>query len=160
VTRKRRRLYLLLASLVVLGLGAGLALRALNSEIVFFLSPTEVARERPAAGLAVRLGGLVEAGSLGTPDQDGTLTFRVTDLSESVAVRYRGVLPDLFREGQGVVIEGAFDEAGAFVAVQVLAKHDETYMPPEVAKALKEAGRWQESAGRNDAGAQPATSAP
>ena len=156
MTRKRRRLYLLLASLVVFGLGITLALRALNSEIVFFLSPTDIAREKPVAGATLRLGGLVAAGSLQKPDASGLLNFRVTDLAQSVVVHYRGLLPDLFREGQGVVVEGAFDEAGAFFASEVLAKHDETYMPPEVAKALKESGRWQETAGKGAAGADQA----
>ena len=108
--------------------------------------PTEIARERPADGERLRLGGLVEAGSVAKEGE--TVTFRVTDTAKNVKVSYRGLLPDLFREGQGVVIQGAFDAGGTFVASEVLAKHDETYMPPEVAKALKELGRWQETEGK------------
>jgi cytochrome c-type biogenesis protein CcmE len=153
MTRKRLRLYLLLASLGVFGAGVLLALQALNSEIIFFLSPSDLAKERPQQGQVIRVGGLVEAGSLTPADGAGTLSFDVTDLASSVTVRYRGVLPDLFREGQGVVVQGSFDDQGAFLATEVLAKHDENYMPPEVAKALKESGRWQESNGKGGAGA-------
>ncbi len=153
MSRKRLRLYLVLASLAVLGVAATLVLRALDQELVFFLSPTEIASKAPAAGQQIRLGGLVETG---TVEKSGeTVAFSVTDLTNTVKVTYRGLLPDLFREGQGVVVEGAFDGSGQFVARQVLAKHDETYMPPEVAKALKESGRWQETEGKSDA-AQPA----
>jgi cytochrome c-type biogenesis protein CcmE len=152
MSRKRLRLYLVLASLGVLGIAATLILRALNEELVFFRSPTDIAASRPEAGQPLRLGGLVETG---TVEQAGeTVSFSVTDLSNTVTVTYRGLLPDLFREGQGVVVEGAFDESGRFVAREVLAKHDETYMPPEVAKALKESGRWQETEGKG--AAQPA----
>jgi cytochrome c-type biogenesis protein CcmE len=152
MSRKRLRLYLVLSSLAVLGIAATLVLRALNEELVFFLSPTQIAAQQPSAGQQVRLGGLVEAGSV---EKTGEIVaFSVTDLSNNVRVTYRGLLPDLFREGQGVVVEGAFDESGRFVASEVLAKHDETYMPPEVAKALKESGRWQETEGKGTA--QPA----
>ena len=152
MSRKRLRLYLVLASLAVLGVAATLILRALNEELVFFLSPTQIAESQPSAGTQIRLGGLVEAGSVQKSGE--TVVFSVTDLSKNVKVSYRGLLPDLFREGQGVVVEGAFDGGGQFVASEVLAKHDETYMPPEVAKALKESGRWQETQGKS--GAQPA----
>jgi cytochrome c-type biogenesis protein CcmE len=152
MSRKRLRLYLVLASLVVLGIAATLILRALNEELVFFLSPTQIAGSQPNAGQQIRLGGLVESGSVQKSGE--TVVFSVTDLSNTVKVSYRGLLPDLFREGQGVVVEGAFDGGGQFVASEVLAKHDETYMPPEVAKALKESGRWQETQGKG--GAQPA----
>jgi cytochrome c-type biogenesis protein CcmE len=149
MSRKRLRLYLVLATLVVLGIAATLILRALNEELVFFLSPTQIAEKRPDAGQQVRLGGLVEAGSVEKSGE--TVAFSVTDLSNNIRVTYRGLLPDLFREGQGVVVEGAFDGSGQFVASEVLAKHDETYMPPEVAKALKESGRWQETEGKGTA---------
>src|SRR5689334_13857946 len=152
MSRKRLRLYLVLASMAVLGIAATLILRALNQELVFFLSPTQIAEKQPSAGTQIRLGGLVEAGSVQKSGE--TVVFSVTDLSKNVKVSYRGLLPDLFREGQGVVVEGAFDGGGQFMASEVLAKHDETYMPPEVAKALKESGRWQETQGKN--GAQPA----
>ncbi len=150
--RKQLRLYLLLAAGMVFGLGVALALRALNSDIVFFLSPSDIAGESPEMGQMVRVGGLVEAGSLTKPDASGTIAFKITDLAQGVVVFYRGVPPDLFREGQGVVVQGAFDANGDFQASEVLAKHDENYMPPEVAKALKAAGRWQESAGKGRSG--------
>jgi cytochrome c-type biogenesis protein CcmE len=146
MTRKRLRLYLVLASLVVLGIAATLILRALSEDLVYFRSPTDVAGSRPDAGALFRLGGLVETGTV--EKQGEQVTFSVTDLTSNVTVTYRGLLPDLFREGQGVIVEGAFDDSGQFVAREVLAKHDETYMPPEVAKALKESGRWQETEGK------------
>ncbi len=148
MNRKRLRLYLVLASLTVLGVAVALVLRALDSELVYFLSPSEIATKPPAAGQQIRVGGLVESGSVDKSGGDGVIVFTVTDLAAQVKVSYRGILPDLFREGQGVVVEGAFDEGGNFVAAEVLAKHDETYMPPEVAKALKESGRWQETEGQ------------
>ncbi|HWA48958.1 MAG TPA: cytochrome c maturation protein CcmE [Dongiaceae bacterium] len=151
MNRKRLRLYLVLASVAVLGLAAFLVLRALDSELVFFLSPSDIAKQAPAAGQQIRIGGLVETGSVDKSAGDGVIAFSVTDLTASVQVNYRGILPDLFREGQGVVVQGAFDPAGQFVAAEVLAKHDETYMPPEVAKALKESGRWQETEGKGAA---------
>ena len=146
MSRKRLRLYLVLASLAVLGIAATLILRALKDEVVFFRSPTEIAKAPPAEGQRLRLGGLVETGSVIKAGE--TVTFLVTDNANNVTVSYRGLLPDLFREGQGVVIQGAFDAGGTFVASEVLAKHDETYMPPEVAKALKESGRWKETEGK------------
>jgi cytochrome c-type biogenesis protein CcmE len=149
MSRKRLRLYLVLATLVVLGIAATLILRALNEELVFFRSPSEIATDRPDAGSLFRLGGLVETGTV--EKQGEQVTFSVTDLTSNVKVTYRGLLPDLFREGQGVIVEGAFDDKGQFVAREVLAKHDETYMPPEVAKALKESGRWQETEGKGTA---------
>ena len=147
MSRKRLRLYLVLATLVVLGIAATLILRALNDEVVDFMSPSEIAANRPNSGQPIRLGGVVEPG---TVKKEGELVrFSITDLgSDPIQVTYRGLLPDLFRESQGVVVEGAFDENNQFVASEVLAKHDETYMPPEVAKALKESGRWQETEGK------------
>ena len=151
--RKTLRLYMLVASLCLLGVAVGLTLYAFQSRIVFFFSPSDVAKERPASGQVVRLGGLVEAGSVQKTGDGGTTTFNVTDLKSTVAVSYRGVLPDLFREGQGVVVEGAYASDGTFTATEVLAKHDEKYMPPEVAEALKKSGRWQE--GENGAPVAP-----
>jgi cytochrome c-type biogenesis protein CcmE len=113
---------------------------------VFFFSPSDVAADKPAVGRVVRLGGLVEAGSVERSGDGSTIHFKVTDLKNTVAITFRGVLPDLFRESQGVVVEGAYGDDGEFTATEVLAKHDEKYMPPEVAKALKESGRWQEGA--------------
>ena len=138
--------------LAVVGLRACRDLRALNEELVFFLSPSQIAEKQPGAGQQMRLGGLVETGSVKKEGED--VAFSVTDLNKAVTVNYRGLLPDLFREGQGVVVEGAFDDGGRFVASEVLAKHDETYMPPEVAKALKESGRWHETQGKGTQAAQ------
>jgi len=142
VTPKRKRLYLLLASLGVLGGAAALVLSALNDNLVFFYSPSQVAEKHIAPDRRFRLGGLVETGSVKKSGQE--VRFIVTDTHKSVAVIYRGLLPDLFREGQGVVAEGSLGPDGVFVARDVLAKHDENYMPPEVAKAIKEAGQWRD----------------
>jgi len=158
--RKTLRLYLLAASLCLLGVAVGLALYAFQSRIVYFFSPSDIAADRPATGRTVRLGGLVEAGSVARSGDGSTISFKVTDLKNTVAVSYRGVLPDLFREGQGVVVEGAYGSDGNFTASEVLAKHDEKYMPPEVARALKESGRWQEGANGEPAGANAGTAQP
>ena len=129
----------------VLGAAATLVLSALSDNIVFFYSPTQLAEKHLSPDRRFRLGGLVENGSV---RKEGTeVRFRVTDLRKSVEVVYRGILPDLFREGQGVIAEGSLGPDGIFVAREVLAKHDENYMPPEVAKALKESGRWKEGEG-------------
>ena len=142
---KRKRLWLLVGSLCVLGAAATLVLSALSDNIVFFYSPTQLAEKHLSPDRRFRLGGLVETGSV---RKEGTeVRFRVTDLRKSVAVVYRGILPDLFREGQGVIAEGSLGANGVFVAREVLAKHDEKYMPPEVAKALKASGRWKEGEG-------------
>ena len=142
MTRKQRRLTLIGAGLGVLGLAAGLVLYALNDSIVFFNSPTDVLEKHVAPGSRIRLGGLVKPGTL----QRGNLSvhFEVTDGNKSVPVSYVGVLPDLFREGQGVVAEGKLEPGGMLAADTVLAKHDERYMPREVVDALKKSGRWQE----------------
>jgi cytochrome c-type biogenesis protein CcmE len=145
VTRKRRRMLALGLGLAALGAAAALALSALNDTLVFFYSPSEIEAKSPAPGQTIRVGGLVEEGSLAR-NGDGSVRFRVTDLKTALPVTYRGVLPDLFREGQGVVAQGTLGPDGAFAASEVLAKHDETYMPPEVAEALKKSGRWREGA--------------
>jgi cytochrome c-type biogenesis protein CcmE len=142
MTPKRRRLWLLVASLAVLGAAAALVLTALNDNLVFFYSPTQVAEKHVAPERRFRLGGLVETGSVKKNGQE--IRFVVTDTVKTVPVVYRGLLPDLFREGQGVVAEGSLGPDGVFVAREVLAKHDENYMPPEVAKAIKDAGQWRE----------------
>lgn len=148
MTRKQRRLTLIGAGLGVLGLAAGLVLFALKDSIVFFNSPTDVVEKKIAPGSRIRLGGLVKAGSLERGD-NLKIRFEVTDGNKSLPVAYTGILPDLFREGQGVVTEGALDTAGTFRAETVLAKHDETYMPKEVADALKKQGHWKEEGGTN-----------
>ena len=144
MTRKRRRLYVVAASMLCLGVATALVLLAFQDSIVFFRSPSEIADMKPASDQRLRLGGLVEEKSV-RKLADSVTAFRVTDLNKTVEVTYRGILPDLFREGQGVVADGRMNADGVFVASQVLAKHDETYMPKEVAEALKKSGRWQET---------------
>ena len=143
VKPKSRRMWLVLLALGGLGGAVALVLMALEENIVFFYSPTELVEKDIDPGRRLRIGGLVEEGSVVRGGADGLIAFRVTDLSESVPVRYRGLLPDLFREGQGVVAEGMLGADGTFEASTILAKHDETYMPPEVAEALKKSGQWQ-----------------
>jgi|EndMetStandDraft_6_1072998.scaffolds.fasta_scaffold204927_2 cytochrome c-type biogenesis protein CcmE len=144
-TRKQRRLALIASAGVVLCLAAGLVLVAMRDTIVFFYGPTEIVEKGLAPGTRMRLGGLVEAGSLVRgPGQ--RVVFAVTDSKTTLNVTYQGLLPDLFREGQGVVTEGVFEGAGRFRADSVLAKHDETYMPREVADTLKKQGHWQPGA--------------
>jgi cytochrome c-type biogenesis protein CcmE len=143
MTRKQRRLALIGSGLVVLALAAGLVLSALRDSIVFFNSPTDVVEKKVKPGDRIRLGGLVKPGSLARGD-NLNVRFEVTDGNREIAVAFTGILPDLFREGQGVVTEGALDGTGLFKADTVLAKHDETYMPKEVADALKKQGHWKE----------------
>jgi cytochrome c-type biogenesis protein CcmE len=146
MTRKKRRGVLIAAALGVLGLAAALVLIAMEESIVFFQSPSDVASKTLEPGKRFRLGGLVAEGSL-KRGKGTTIRFDITDNAKSVAVSYTGILPDLFREGQGVVSEGALDGSGVFIADTVLAKHDETYMPPEVAASLKKQGVWRGPAG-------------
>jgi cytochrome c-type biogenesis protein CcmE len=149
MTRKRRRLTVLLACGLGLGSAAGLSLWALSSDVAFFTSPSQLAQLPPGPGRSVRLGGLVVAGSVRRTSEGGTPTasFRVTDGAAAITVRYSGILPDLFREGQGVVTLGTLAPDGSFAAQEVLAKHDETYMPKEVAEALKQSGHWNPDQG-------------
>jgi cytochrome c-type biogenesis protein CcmE len=141
MTRRQRRLTLIGIAAIVLSLAAALALSALRDSIMFFVTPSELAAKSIETGSRFRLGGLVEKGSV---HKDGlTVRFRVTDGGSSLPVTYRGLLPDLFREEQGVVTEGKLNASGVFVADTVLAKHDERYMPKEVADALKKQGHWQ-----------------
>jgi cytochrome c-type biogenesis protein CcmE len=142
MTRKRQRLVLVGGGLCVLVVAVGLMLNAFRESIVFFNSPSDVAEKRLAPGTRLRVGGLVKAGSVVRGD-NLKISFDVTDGNSGIAVAYQGVLPDLFREGQGVVAEGALDGNGVFNAETILAKHDETYMPKEVADALKRSGHWQ-----------------
>ena len=128
--------------MAALGLAAGLILTAFNDSLVFFYSPSEIAEKVKGPDQRVRLGGLVEMDSMAKSADGLTVTFRVTDMAETVPVTFTGLLPDLFREGQGVVAEGVLKD-GVFMATDVLAKHDENYMPPEVADALKKSGQWQ-----------------
>ena len=144
MTRKRRRLWILLACGLGLGSATALALFAFRDNLVFFLAPSDLASKAPPPGRTFRLGGLVEQGSVERSNDDGhpAAKFRVTDGDASVEVTYVGILPDLFREGQGVVTLGAMRPDGTFRASEVLAKHDETYMPKDVADALKKSGHW------------------
>jgi cytochrome c-type biogenesis protein CcmE len=145
-TRKQKRAAFILAGVALLGIAAGLVLYALNDTIVFFYTPSEIAEKNVTPGQRFRLGGLVEAGSIVRGD-GMMVTFIVTDMIKAVPVSYKGQLPDLFREGQGVVTEGKLDGSGKFIADTVLAKHDETYMPKDVADRLKEKGVWKEGKG-------------
>jgi cytochrome c-type biogenesis protein CcmE len=159
MTRKQRRLVLLGSGMGVLAIAAALVLFALKDSIVFFNSPTDVVEKQIAPGSRIRLGGLVKPGTL-TRGDNLLVRFEVTDGNKSVPVSYTGILPDLFREGQGVVTEGALDATGHFKADSVLAKHDEQYMPKEVADALKKQGHWKSDGGYGLAGADTKASAP
>ncbi|GGI22040.1 cytochrome c maturation protein CcmE [Bradyrhizobium guangdongense] len=165
MTRKQRRMTIIGGSLAVLALAAALVLNALRDSIVFFSTPSMVAEKHVQPGKRFRLGGLVQPGSLQRGD-NLAVTFEVADGSAKLPVAYKGILPDLFREGQGVVAEGALDANGVFKADTVLAKHDETYMPKDVADALKKQGHWKDDYGAQASGgakpsadAKPATTA-
>ena len=146
MTRKRRRLYVVLLGLSTLAVAAALVLTAFEDNIVFFYSPTDLATKHPSPDQRIRIGGIVVDDSV-TRKADGvTIEFRVTDIENTVRVSFRGILPDLFREGQGIVAGGKLASGGVFVADEVLAKHDENYMPAEVADALKKSGHWREGA--------------
>jgi cytochrome c-type biogenesis protein CcmE len=146
MTRKQRRLTLIGSALAVLGIALALVLSAFKDSIVFFNSPTDVVEKHIPPGSRIRLGGLVKSGSVVRGD-NLQVHFDVTDGNATVAVAYQGLLPDLFREGQGVVTEGILDPSGTFKADTVLAKHDEVYMPKEVADALKKQGHWKGETG-------------
>jgi cytochrome c-type biogenesis protein CcmE len=141
--RKRQRLTLVVLALLLLGGASGLVLFALSDSVAFFVTPSDIASGKVDVDKRFRLGGLVVEGSVERPGNDGLVRFRLTDQAHEVPVRYRGILPDLFREGQGIVAQGVLDADGVFTASEVLAKHDENYMPPEVAEALKQAGVWR-----------------
>jgi cytochrome c-type biogenesis protein CcmE len=142
LTRKQRRLILIGSSLGVLAIAVGLVLSAMRSSIVFFQSPSDVIEHQLTLGTRIRIGGLVKAGSVERGD-NLRIRFEVTDGKHDIPVLYQGIVPDLFREGQGVVAEGKLEPGGIFAADTVLAKHDERYMPKEVVDALKKSGRWQ-----------------
>lgn len=142
MTRKQRRLVMICTAVSVLGVALGLTLFALRGSIVFFHGPTDVVEKKVLPGTRIRLGGLVKQGSVATRMSE-PVRFEITDTTNHVQVRFTGLLPDLFREGQGVVAEGIMETDGTFKADNVLAKHDETYMPREVADALKKQGVWK-----------------
>ena len=147
MTRKQRRLVLIGSGIAVLAIAVVLMLNALRDSIVFFNSPSDVVEKHVPAGTRIRLGGLVKNGSV-VRGNNLSVRFEVTDGKNIIPVSYQGALPDLFREGQGVVAEGALDAGGTFKADSILAKHDETYMPKEVADALKRSGHWKDDYGR------------
>jgi cytochrome c-type biogenesis protein CcmE len=142
---RHRKLALIVLIVAVIGIAAALVLNAFNSNLVFFFSPTQVAKGEAPTSRAFRIGGLVEQGSLKRQANGLTATFVVTDTAKSIPVTYTGILPDLFKEGKGVVAEGKLGSDGVFTATQVLAKHDENYMPPEAASALEQAQKAQKT---------------
>jgi cytochrome c-type biogenesis protein CcmE len=143
MTRKRRRLIFVLAGMSCLGIATFLVLNAFDDNLVFFYSPTDLVQKHPGTSKRLRIGGLVENGSLVTSDGGKRFNLKVTDGKTDLGVSYLGVAPALFREGQGVVAEGKLGADGRFEAATLLAKHDEKYMPPEVADALKKSGEWR-----------------
>jgi cytochrome c-type biogenesis protein CcmE len=142
MTRRARRLTMIGSALAVLSMAVGLVLFALRDNIVFFYSPAEIEARHIAPGVRLRIGGLVETGSF-KRDESGSASFIITDGHGTLPVRYTGLLPDLFRESQGVVAEGVLDQSGSFRADNVLAKHDERYMPRELVSALKKQDFWK-----------------
>ncbi|MBM3524213.1 MAG: cytochrome c maturation protein CcmE [Alphaproteobacteria bacterium] len=148
MTRKRRRLYVLVLCLIGLGTATALTLVAFQDHLVFFYTPTDIATKPVPRDRNLRIGGLVEVGSVERARDRPEVRFRVTDLEKAVPVVFTGVVPDLFREGQGVVANGRLGADGVFRASELLARHDENYMPTEVAEALKRSGRWQETVGK------------
>ena len=144
-SRKQKRLAVIAGLAVVVALATTLVLVALRDQIVFFYSPSDIIAREVAPGTPIRLGGLVKEGSWVRDGQDNS--FIVTDNAADIAARYAGILPDLFREGQGVVAEGSLGPDGSFVATNVLAKHDENYIPKEVVDALKASGEWRPEGG-------------
>jgi cytochrome c-type biogenesis protein CcmE len=142
---RHRKLALIALVVAALGVAAALVLNAFNSNLVFFFSPTQVANGEAPTSRAFRIGGLVEAGSIKRQADGLTVNFVVTDTAKSIPVTYTGILPDLFKEGKGVVAEGKLGGNGLFTATQVLAKHDENYMPPEAASALEQAQKAQKT---------------
>jgi cytochrome c-type biogenesis protein CcmE len=152
MTRKNQRIALIVGGLAFLGIAAGLVLTAFEDSVVFFFSPTDLQAKPVDPERRIRVGGLVESGSVERGPADAEIRFNVTDGNTTLTVRYVGILPDLFREGQGIVAQGRLQNA-VFQADEVLAKHDETYMPKEVADALKEQGHWKE--GEMPPGAAP-----
>tara|TARA_R110002095_G_scaffold23402_1_gene24803 strand:- start:71 stop:535 length:465 start_codon:yes stop_codon:yes gene_type:complete len=138
--KRKQRLIFVMVLLVGFGAAIGLALFAFQKNLLYFYSPSQIASGEVETGQMFRLGGLVVEGSVERKDDGITTLFDLTDTAGSITVSYKGLLPDLFREGQGIVAQGKINQQGVFVAQEVLAKHDENYMPPEVAEALKETG--------------------
>lgn len=144
---KHQRLWFIVVGLLMLGGAVALVMSSFKESIVYFYSPSDIATKPPAAGEHVRVGGLVKEGSI-TKGESLAITFITTDMVNDVIIHYQGELPALFREGQGMVAEGHFTDNGEFQADRILAKHDENYMPPEVARSLKKSGHWKDSYGK------------
>jgi cytochrome c-type biogenesis protein CcmE len=142
---RHKRIAIIVAGLGALGIAAALVLNAFQSNLVFFFSPSQVMANQAPRGKAFRIGGMVEAGSLKRENDGLTVNFRVTDTAQTIAVVYTGILPDLFKEGKGVVAQGRLRPDGAFEATEVLAKHDENYMPPDAAHAIEQAQKAQKT---------------
>ncbi|MGD9508030.1 MAG: cytochrome c maturation protein CcmE [Geminicoccaceae bacterium] len=144
--RQRQRLALVILVVLLIGGATGLVLAALQDKVAFFVTPSQIAEKDLEPGRRFRLGGLVVDGSI-RREADGSVSFAITDKAQEVPVTYHGLLPDLFRDGQGVVTDGTLRADGVFEASEVLAKHDENYMPKEAVDALKEAGLWNHETG-------------
>ncbi|MDP1548556.1 MAG: cytochrome c maturation protein CcmE [Nitrosomonas sp.] len=142
---RHKKLAIITAGVAALGIASALVLNAFQSNLVFFFSPSQVAAKEAPIGKSFRIGGLVEEGSVKREDSSTTVRFAVTDTAKTIPVVYTGILPDLFREGKGVVAQGKISADGIFMADEVLAKHDENYMPPEAAEALEQAGKAQKA---------------
>jgi len=142
---RHKKLAIITAGVAALGIASVLVLNAFQSNLVFFFSPSQVAAKEAPIGKSFRIGGLVEEGSVKREDSSTTVRFAVTDTAKTIPVVYTGILPDLFREGKGVVAQGKISADGIFMADEVLAKHDENYMPPEAAEALEQAGKAQKA---------------
>ena len=150
---RHKRAWIVVGVLAAVGAAVGLVLNAFNSNLVFFYTPTQIASNEAPQGRTFRIGGLVKEGSI---SRDGVIVnFTVTDTVKNVPVRYQGILPDLFKEGKGVVAQGQLDDKGVFTAREVLAKHDENYMPPEAAEALRKAGAMSAAVSETPKGAKP-----
>jgi cytochrome c-type biogenesis protein CcmE len=147
--RKQQRLVLVVIAVILLGGATALVMAALSDSVAFFATPSDIAEGKVDRGKNFRIGGLVVDGSV-SRGNDGVVAFALTDQANDVVVNYAGILPDLFREGQGIVAQGKISDDGTFIASEVLAKHDENYMPAEVAESLKQAGMWNEGEGHGD----------
>lgn len=149
--KKKQRMILVAVAVLLLGGATALVMAALSDSVAFFATPTDIAEGKVERDKNFRIGGLVVEGSVGRGGE-GAVTFALTDQANEVKVSYQGILPDLFREGQGIVAQGKIGTDGTFIASEVLAKHDENYMPAEVAESLKQAGMWNEGEGPSDGG--------
>jgi len=147
--RKQQRMVLVIVALLLLGGATALVMAALSDSVAFFATPSDIAQGKVEKDKNFRIGGLVVDGSVDR-DDEGVVSFALTDQANEVVVQYAGILPDLFREGQGIVAQGRIGDDGTFLASEVLAKHDENYMPAEVAESLKQAGMWNNGEGHGD----------